>query len=214
MRGVVVLVLYLLGMAVGVLYALALKRFKFTGEPVPFVMELPNYRLPSAKSVLRLVWDKAKGFIQKAFTVVFLATLVIWFLQTFDAGLGLAASADESLLALIGGAIAPVFAPLGFGDWRASTALLTGFMAKESVVSTLTVLVGGGVAALQEVFTPFAAFVFLVFTLLYTPCVAAIATVKKETNGRTAAKLVVSQCIVAWVVAFCIRAVGLAFGLV
>ena len=214
MRGVVVLALYLLGMAVGVLYALALKRFKFTGEPVPFVMELPNYRLPSAKSVLRLVWDKAKGFIQKAFTVVFLATLVIWFLQTFDAGLGLAASADESLLALIGGAIAPVFAPLGFGDWRASTALLTGFMAKESVVSTLTVLVGGGVAALQEVFTPFTAFVFLVFTLLYTPCVAAIATVKKETNGRTAAKLVVSQCVVAWVVAFCIRAVGLAFGLV
>ena len=207
MRGVVVLALYLLGMAVGVLYALALKRFKFTGEPVPFVMELPNYRLPSAKSVLRLVWDKAKGFIQKAFTVVFLATLVIWFLQTFDAGL-------ESLLALIGGAIAPVFAPLGFGDWRASTALLTGFMAKESVVSTLTVLVGGGVAALQEVFTPFTAFVFLVFTLLYTPCVAAIATVKKETNGRTAAKLVVSQCVVAWVVAFCIRAVGLAFGLV
>lgn len=213
MRGVVVLALYLLGMAVGVLYALALKRFKFTGEPVPFVMELPNYRLPSAKSVLRLVWDKAKGFIQKAFTVVFLATLVIWFLQTFDAGLGLAASADESLLALIGGAIAPAFAPLGFGDWRASTALLTGFMAKESVVSTLTVLVGG-VAALQEVFTPFTAFVFLVFTLLYTPCVAAIATVKKETNGRTAAKLVVSQCVVAWVVAFCIRAVGLAFGLV
>lgn len=189
MRGVVVLALYLLGMAVGVLYALVLKRFKFTGEPVPFVMELPNYRLPSAKSVLRLVWDKAKGFIQKAFTVVFLATLVIWFLQTFDAGLGLAASADESLLALIGGAIAPVFAPLGFGDWRASTAL-------------------------QEVFTPFTAFVFLVFTLLYTPCVAAIATVKKETNGRTAAKLVVSQCVVAWAVAFCIRAVGLAFGLV
>lgn len=214
MRGLVVLALYLLGMAVGVLYALALKRFKFTGEPVPFVMELPNYRLPSAKSVLRLVWDKAKGFIQKAFTVVFLATLVIWFLQTFDAGLGLAASADEILLALVGGAIAPVFAPLGFGDWRASTALLTGFMAKESVVSTLTVLVGGGVAALQEVFTPFTAFVFLVFTLLYTPCVAAIATVKKETNGRTAAKLVVSQCVVAWVVAFCIRAVGLAFGLV
>ena len=210
MRGFVVLALYLLGMATGVLYALALKRFKFTGEPVPFVMELPNYRLPSAKSVLRLVWDKAKGFIQKAFTVVFLATLAIWFLQTFDAGLGLAASADESLLALIGGAIAPVFAPLGFGDWRASTALLTGFMAKESVVSTLTVLVGGGVAALQEVFTPFTAFVFLVFTLLYTPCVAAIATVKKETNGRTAAKLVVSQCVVAWVVAFCIRAVGLA----
>ena len=213
MRGVVVLALYLLGMAVGVLYALALKRFKFAGEPVPFVMELPNYRLPSAKSVLRLVWDKAKGFIQKAFTVVFLATLVIWFLQTFDAGLGLVASADESLLALIGGAIAPLFAPLGFGDWRASTALLTGFMAKESVVSTLTVLVGGGVAALQEVFTPFTAFVFLVFTLLYTPCVAAIATVKKETNGRTAAKLVVSQCVVAWAAAFCIRAVGLAFGL-
>ena len=135
------------------------------------------------------------------------------FLQTFDAGLGLAASADESLLALIGGAIAPVFAPLGFGDWRASTALLTGFMAKESVVSTLTVLVGGGVAALQEVFTPFTAFVFLVFTLLYTPCVSPSLTVK-ETNGRTAAKLVVSQCVVAWAVAFCIRAVGLAFGLV
>ena len=212
MRGLVVVSLYLIGMAVGVVYALALKRFKFKGQPVPFVMELPNYRLPSAKSVARLVWEKAKGFIQKAFTVVFLATLIVWFLQTFNAGLTLAESPDESLLALIGGAIAPVFAPLGFGDWRASTALITGFMAKESVVSTLTVLVGGSVAALQEVFTPATAFTFLVFTLLYTPCVAAIATVKKETNGRTAAKLVVAQCAVAWVVAFLVHAAFLLVG--
>ncbi len=212
MRGVIVVSLYLIGMAVGVVYALILKKFKFEGQPVPFVMELPNYRLPSAKSVARLVWEKAKGFIQKAFTVVFLATLIVWFLQTFNAGLTLAESPDESLLALIGGAIAPVFAPLGFGDWRASTALITGFMAKESVVSTLTVLVGGSVAALQEVFISATAFTFLVFTLLYTPCVAAIATVKKETNGRTAAKLVVAQCAVAWVVAFLVHAVFMLVG--
>ena len=213
MRGAVVGALYAIGIAVGILYALLLKRFKFKGEPVPFVMELPNYRLPSAKSVARLVWDKAKGFIQKAFTVVFLATLAVWFLRTFDAGLGVAASADTSLLALIGSAISPIFAPLGFGDWRASTALITGFMAKESVVSTLTVLTGAGASALAEVFTPGTAFTFLVFTLLYTPCVAAIATVKKETNGRTAAKLVVAQCAVAWAVAFVVHAIGLALGL-
>ena len=213
-RGWVVLSLYLLGMVVGVLYALALKRLEFHGEPVPFVMELPNYRLPSAKSVARLVWDKAKGFIQKAFTVVFIATLVVWFLQTFDASLSVAESPDSSLLAAIGGVLAPLFAPLGFGDWRASTALLTGFMAKESVVSTLTVLLGGDVSLLPTIFTPATAYAFLVFTLLYTPCVAAIATVKKETNGRTAAKLVVAQCAVAWVVAFCIHAGCLAFGIV
>ena len=213
-RGWVVLSLYLLGMVVGVLYALALKRLEFHGEPVPFVMELPNYRLPSAKSVARLVGDKAKGFIQKAFTVVFIATLVVWFLQTFDASLSVAESPDSSLLAAIGGVLAPLFAPLGFGDWRASTALLTGFMAKESVVSTLTVLLGGDVSLLPTIFTPATAYAFLVFTLLYTPCVAAIATVKKETNGRTAAKLVVAQCAVAWVVAFCIHAGCLAFGIV
>ena len=166
-RGWVVLSLYLLGMVVGVLYALALKRLEFHGEPVPFVMELPNYRLPSAKSVARLVWDKAKGFIQKAFTVVFIATLVVWFLQTFDASLSVAESPDSSLLAAIGGVLAPLFAPLGFGDWRASTALLTGFMAKESVVSTLTVLLGGDVSLLPTIFTPATAYAFLVFTLLY-----------------------------------------------
>ena len=147
------------------------------GEPVPFVMELPNYRLPSAKSVLHLIWEKAKGFIQKAFTIIFLASIIIWFLQTFDLRFNVAASADQSMLALIGSLIAPIFKPLGFGDWRVSTALITGFTAKESVVSTLTVLLGGDVTSVATLFTPFTAMVFLIFTLLYTPCVAAIATV-------------------------------------
>ena len=207
--------LYLIGIVCAVIYALILKVTKFKGEPVPFVMELPNYRLPSAKSVLHLIWEKAKGFIQKAFTIIFLASIIIWFLQTFDLRFNVAASADQSMLALIGSLIAPIFKPLGFGDWRVSTALITGFTAKESVVSTLTVLLGGDVTRVATLFTPFTAMVFLIFTLLYTPCVAAIATVKREMGGTKAAVItVIVQCLIAWVVAFLVHAVGLAFGVV
>ncbi len=214
-RPVVMIGLYFTGIVCGILYALLLSRTKFTGEPVPFVMELPNYRLPAARSVGQLIWEKAKDFIQKAFTIIFLATIIIWFLQTFDFRLNVAASADESLLALLGGLLAPIFKPLGFGDWRIATALLTGFTAKESVVSTLTVLLGGNVSQLPSLFTTFEAVVFLVFTLLYTPCVAAIATVKREMGGRGAAVVtVVMQCLIAWVVAFAVRMVGLALGFV
>ena len=214
-RPVVMIGLYFTGIVCGILYALLLSRTKFTGEPVPFVMELPNYRLPAARSVGQLIWEKAKDFIQKAFTIIFLATIIIWFLQTFDFRLNVAASADESLLALLGGLLAPIFKPLGFGDWRIATALLTGFTAKESVVSTLTVLLGGNVSQLPSLFTTFEAVVFLVFTLLYTPCVAAIATVKREMGGRGAAVItVVMQCLIAWVVAFAVRMVGLALGFV
>ncbi len=214
-RPVVMIGLYFTGIVCGILYALLLSRTKFTGEPVPFVMELPNYRLPAARSVGQLIWEKAKDFIQKAFTIIFLATIIIWFLQTFDFRLNVAASADESLLALLGGLLAPIFKPLGFGDWRIATALLTGFTAKESVVSTLTVLLGGDVSQLPSLFTTFEAVVFLVFTLLYTPCVAAIATVKREMGGRGAAVItVVMQCLIAWVVAFAVRMVGLALGFI
>ena len=177
-------------------------------------MELPNYRLPSAKSVGQLIWEKAKDFIQKAFTIIFAATLIVWFLQNFDAGLNLVASTDQSLLAQIGSIVAPLFVPLGFGDWRVSTALITGFMAKESVVSTLTVLLGGNTALLQDLFTPFTAYVFLIFTLLYTPCVAAIATVRREMGTvRAAAGIVAVQCATAWIVAFAVHGVGMMLGL-
>ena len=164
---------------------------------------------------MQLIWDKAKGFIQKAFTLIFAATVIIWFLQTFDTRLNVAAAADESLLALLGGWIAPLFAPLGFGDWRVSTALITGFSAKESVVSTLTVLLGGNTGLLPTLFTPFTALVFLVFTLLYTPCVAAIATVRRETgSARAAALTALTQCAIAWVIAFLVRCLGGLLGLV
>lgn len=179
--------LYILGIVCGILYALILKKTKYRGAPIPFVMELPNYRLPSAKSVWQLIVEKAKGFAKKAFTIIFAASIVIWFLQTFDIRLNAAASAEESLLAMLGGFAAPVFVPLGFGDWRISTALITGFTAKESVVSTLTVLLGGDVSLLGTLFTPFTAVVFLVFTLLYTPCVAAVATVRFSMTVRAEA---------------------------
>lgn len=211
-QALVMVGLYLFGIVCGILYALILKKTKFKGEPVPFVMELPNYRLPSAKSVVQLIWEKAKGFIQKAFTIIFLASIIIWFLQTFDIRLNVAESADESLLAMIGSFAAPLFKPLGFGDWRVSTALITGFTAKESVVSTLTVLLGGDVSQIHTLFTPFTAFVFLVFTLLYTPCVAAVATVKREMGSSKAAFLtVVAQCVIAWIVAFAVHALGFLF---
>lgn len=213
-QALVMVGLYIFGIICAIIYALILKSTKFKGEPVPFVMELPNYRLPSAKSVVHLIWEKAKGFIEKAFTIIFVASIIIWFLQTFDARFNVAESPEQSLLAMIGSLVAPIFTPLGFGDWRVSTALITGFTAKESVVSTLTVLMGGNAELVSTLFTPFTAAVFLVFTLLYTPCVAAIATVKREMGGTKAAvATVIIQCAIAWCVAFLIHAVGLAFGL-
>mgnify|MGYP000372160394 CR=1 FL=1 len=213
-RAPVMIFLYLFGILCGILYSLILKQTCFRGEPVPFVMELPNYRLPSPKSVGQLIWEKARDFIQRAFTIIFVATVVIWFLQTFDTRLNVAATPDSSLLALVGSLITPIFKPLGFGDWRISTALITGFTAKESVVSTLTVLLGGDTGALNMLFTPFTALVFLIFTLLYTPCVAAIAAVKRELGGgRAALGVVLMQCGIAWVVAFAVHCVGVLLGL-
>ena len=213
-RAPVMIFLYLFGILCGILYSLILKQTCFRGEPVPFVMELPNYRLPSPKSVGQLIWEKARDFIQRAFTIIFVATVVIWFLQTFDTRLNVAATPDSSLLALVGSLITPIFKPLGFGDWRISTALITGFTAKESVVSTLTVLLGGDTGALNMLFTPFTALVFLIFTLLYTPCVAAIAAVKRELGGgRAALGVVLMQCVIAWVVAFAVHCVGVLLGL-
>ena len=206
--------LYLLGILCGILYALILKHTAFSGEPVPFVMELPNYRLPSAKSVGQLIWEKAKGFVQKAFTIIFAASVIIWVLQTFDIRLNVAATPEVSLLALLGSLISPIFKPLGFGDWRASTALITGFTAKESMVSTLTLLLGGDPSRITTLFSPFTATVFLVFTLLYTPCVAAISTVKHEMGSAKAATVtVVLQCAIAWMVAFLVRLLGTLVGL-
>ncbi len=208
LQPVVMIGLYAFGVVVGISFAAVLKRARFRGQPVPFVMELPNYRLPAAKSVARLVWDKAKGFVKKAFTVVLAACVVIWFLQTFDARLNVVDDVDASLLAGIGGLIAPLFAPLGFGDWRAATALMTGFMAKESVVSTLTQVMGEGVD-LTMLFTPVTAMAFLAFVLLYTPCVAAIATVRSEQGGaRAALEMVLLQCGIAWVISFAVYLAG------
>ena len=206
-RALVMILLYVGGMAVGVLSGLILSRTAFQGNPVPFVMELPNYRMPSPKSVGLLLWDKAKDFLTRAFTVIFLATIVIWFLQTFDTRFNVVASGGEtSMLASIGRVIAPLFAPLGFSDWRATTALITGFSAKETVVSTLAVLTGANTAqlpaALAGMFTPAAACAFLAFTLLYTPCVAAIAAVRRELSGRHAAIVVCYQTGIAWLVGF------------
>ena len=207
-RVLVMVILYFSGIIVGILFALLLKNSAFKGEPIPFVMELPNYRFPSPKSVWQLIWTKAKDFITKAFTIIFLATIVIWFLQTFDVRLNVVTDSKDSLLALIGGLIAPVFAPLGFNDWRISTALITGFTAKESVVSTLTVLLGGDTALLGTMFSTKTALVFLVFTLLYTPCVAAIASVRREMGTKKAAFMVAAiQCLIAWSVAFLVHLV-------
>jgi ferrous iron transport protein B len=209
----VMLALYFLGIFIGILFALLLGRTRFRGEPVPFVMELPNYRVPSMKSVGRLIWDKAKGFLVKAFTIIFAASVIIWFLQMFNSHMNVAAGPEDSLLAAIGRLAAPVFAPLGFDDWRVATALLTGFSAKETVVSTLTVLMGGDVAELNLLFTPLTAMVFLVFTLLYTPCIAAIATVRREVGGRNAMATVVTQCVIAWLVAYVVHLLGTLLGL-
>ena len=206
-KALVMISLYMLGMAVGVLAALVMKNTAFRGKPVPFVMELPNYRLPSAKSVGLLLWEKAKDFLQRAFTVIFLATVVIWFLQSFDTRLNVVTDSADSLLALIGQWLAVLFKPLGFGDWRCATALISGFIAKESVVSTLEVLLGG--AAITSLFTVRSAVSFLVFTLLYTPCVAAVATIRRELgSGLKTVGVVLLQCAVAWLASYAAFLVG------
>ena len=209
--------LYLGGILVGILAAKILGATAFRGNPVPFVMELPNYRFPSAKSVWQLCWDKAKDFLTRAFTIIFVATIIVWFLQTFDTRLNLVDDSSQSLLATVGAWIAPLFVPLGFGDWRVSTALITGFIAKESVISTLGILTGSGTAvtaaALGTLFTPVSAASFLTFTLLYTPCVAAISAVKRELNsGWRAAGVALSQCVIAWMAALVVYRLLLLLG--
>ena len=200
-QALVMISLYLLGIMIGIAAALIMNQTAFRGKPVPFVMELPNYRLPSLKSVALLLWEKARDFLERAFTVIFLATIIIWFLQSFDTRLNVVTDSADSLLALIGQWIAPVFAPLGFADWRCATSLISGFIAKESVVSTLEILLGG--AALSTLFASRAAISFLVFTLLYTPCIAAVATIRREFNSTLkTVGVVLMQCCVAWIVAF------------
>ena len=205
----VMVLLYFGGIFMAVLMAMLMQGTLFQGEAVPFVMELPNYRMPGAKNVGQLLWDKAKDFLQRAFTVIFVATIVIWFLQTFGTHLNVVEDSKDSILAVVSGRLAPVFRPLGFGDWRVSTALLTGFMAKESVVSTLSVLFGT-TAQLTEILTPVSALSLLVFCLLYTPCVAAVASIKRELGGKWAAIMVVNQCAVAWLCALLVRLVAVA----
>ena len=199
--------MYFTGIVVGIVVAFILKKTLFRGGAVPFVMELPNYRMPGAKTVGRLLWDKARDFLQRAFTVIFIATLVIWFLQTFDLHMNRVVDSQDSILAVVSGLIAPIFAPMGFADWRISTALVTGFMAKESVVSTLSVLFGS-VAAFQAAITPVSALSLLVFCLLYTPCVAAIASVRRELGSKWATIIVIGQCSVAWIVSFIVAMIG------
>lgn len=205
--GLVMCGLYFTGIAVGILAALVMKRSIFRGEPVPFVMELPNYRMPGMKNVMQLLWEKAKDFLQRAFTVIFIATIVIWALQTFDIQFNVVTNPQDSILAMAAGVIAPLFAPLGFGDWRISTALITGFMAKESVVSTLSVLIPSG-EALDMLLTPLNAAALLVFCLLYTPCVAAVAAIRRELGGKWAAAVVIGQCVIAWLAAFAVHGIG------
>lgn len=209
---IVMILLYALGIATAIFMAIIMKLSIFKGEPVPFVMELPNYRMPSAKSVCQLLWEKAKDFLQRAFTVIFIATIVIWFLQTFDTKFNLVENSQNSILATIAGFIAPIFKPLGFGDWRISTALITGFMAKESVVSTLSVLLGSGVK-ITSILTQLGAASLLVFCLLYTPCVAAIASIKRELGRKWACFVVVFQCVIAWIMAFITHGIFALIGL-
>ena len=204
--GLIMSGLYVLGIVVGILIAFLYRGTLFKGEPVPFVMELPNYRLPGAKNVAQLLWEKAKDFLQKAFTVILMATIVVWFLQSFDLHLNLVENSADSILAMIAGALVPILRPLGLGDWRICTALISGFMAKESVVSTLEVLFGGGIAS---VLTPLSVGVLLVFSLLYTPCVAAVASVKRELGTKWAVGMVFWQCLIAWVVAIITRGIGM-----
>ena len=208
----VMVILYFSGILFGILFALLLRGTLFRGEPVPFVMELPNYRLPGLRNVGQLLWDKAKDFLTRAFTVIFLATIVIWFLQTFDLKLNVVSDSQGSILASLAGLISPVFQPLGFGTWQISTSLITGFMAKESVVATLTVLVGSG-SALAAFLSPLTAASLLAFILLYTPCIAAISAIRRELGGKWAAGVVVGQCVIAWFAALLVHTVGLLLGL-
>ena len=201
-KGALVMIfLYVFGILTGIIFALILKGSLFKGEPVPFVMELPNYRMPGAKNVCQLLWEKAKDFLQRAFTVIFVATIVIWFLQTFDLRFNIVTESKDSILAILAGYIAPIFNPLGFGDWRISTALISGFMAKESVISTLSILYGSTQSLLMSLTTP-AALSLLIFCLLYTPCIAAIAAIKRELNGKWALIVVFGQCLIAWLASF------------
>ena len=209
----VMICLYAAGIILGILIALLLKNTAFKGNPVPFVMELPNYRMPSAKSVALLLWEKAKDFIQRAFTIIFIATIIIWFLQTFDTRINVVEDSADSMLAMVGRFIAPIFEPLGFGDWRVATALISGFSAKEAVVSTMSVLLNTGMSnlsqALGSIFTPLTAASFLTFTLLYTPCVAAVATIKREMHSSfLTVIIVIAQCVVAWLAAFAVFNLG------
>ena len=204
---VVMIALYFGGIIMGILMAFLLRKTLFSGEAVPFVMELPNYRMPGAKNVGHLLWDKAKDFLQRAFTVIFMATLVIWFLQTFNSHLNIVSDSKDSILAMVAGVIAPIFKPMGFGDWRISTALITGFMAKESVVSTLSILFGN-TAALLSCITPLSAASLLAFCLLYTPCVAAIASIKRELGSKWAIFVVIAQCVIAWLVSLIVYVIG------
>ncbi|WP_010243352.1 ferrous iron transport protein B [Acetivibrio cellulolyticus] len=215
-QAVVMIGLYILGIIIAVLVAKIMKSTVFKGNPIPFIMELPNYRLPSAKSVLLLMWDKARDFLQKAFTVIFIATIIIWFLQTFDTRFNVVSDSSQSMLAIIGKVIAPIFRPLGFGDWRVATSLISGFIAKEAVISTMSVLSGTNVAnlnlSLGNLFTPLSALSFLTFTLLYTPCIAAVATIKRELNSRVKTVfIVVWQCTIAWLVGFAVYQIGCLF---
>lgn len=209
-KALVMVGLYVVGILTGILVALIIRKTLFKGEAVPFVMELPNYRMPALKNVLQLLWEKAKDFLQRAFTVIFVATIVIWFLQSFDLHFNLTADSQNSILAVVAGLIAPVFAPLGFGDWRISTALISGFMAKESVVSTLSVLTGS-MDVIHKILTPASALSLLIFCLLYTPCVAAVSSVKRELGGKWALVVVVGQCVVAWIMAALVYAICLCF---
>jgi ferrous iron transport protein B len=205
----VMIALYFTGIIIGLLFALIMGGTFFRGEPVPFVMELPNYRMPGTKNVIQLLWEKAKDFITRAFTVIFVATIIIWFLQTFDSRINVVTDSKDSLLAMLAGLIAPVFKPLGFGNWKITTALITGFMAKESVVSTLTVLVGSSATSLTTFLTPLTSVTLLVFILLYTPCVAAITSVKRELGGKWAISVVIGQCVIAWLVAGFVNIIGM-----
>ncbi len=209
-KALVMVGLYVVGILTGILVALIIRKTLFKGEAVPFVMELPNYRMPALKNVLQLLWEKAKDFLQRAFTVIFVATIVIWFLQSFDLHFNLTADSQNSILAVVAGLIAPVFAPLGFGDWRISTALISGFMAKESVVSTLSVLTGS-MDVIHKILTPASALSLLIFCLLYTPCVAAVSSVKRELGSKWALVVVFGQCVVAWIMAALVYAICLCF---
>ena len=209
-KALVMVGLYVVGILIGILVALIIRKTLFKGEAVPFVMELPNYRMPALKNVLQLLWEKAKDFLQRAFTIIFVATIVIWFLQSFDLHFNLTADSQNSILAVVAGLIAPVFAPLGFGDWRISTALISGFMAKESVVSTLSVLTGS-MDVIHKILTQASALSLLIFCLLYTPCVAAVSSVKRELGSKWALVVVVGQCVVAWIMAALVYAICLCF---